>query len=62
MIWSIRLSFELGILEREIKRVPNGQALPLPLSEPTRGHGTHALAAVWKDKLDKLLKKSGAHK
>ena len=46
---------ELGILEREIKRVPNGRAVVLPLSPSTRGHGTHTVAAVWKTYLDELL-------
>jgi homoserine O-acetyltransferase len=46
---------ELGILEREIKRVKSGKALVIPLSEKTRGHGTHTLAAVWKDRLADLL-------
>jgi homoserine O-acetyltransferase len=49
---------ELGILEREIKRVPHGQAIVIPLSDKTRGHGTHTLAAVWKDHLVELLSKS----
>lgn len=51
---------ELGILEKEIKRVPRGQALVLPMSEQTRGHGTHTLAAVWKEHLSRLLS-STAH-
>lgn len=46
---------ELGILEHEIKRVPHGKALVIPASERTRGHGTHTLAAVWKDQLQKFL-------
>jgi homoserine O-acetyltransferase len=46
---------ELGILEREIKRVPQGRAVVLPLSEKTRGHGTHTLAALWKQYLVELL-------
>jgi homoserine O-acetyltransferase len=46
---------ELGILEREIRRVPRGKALVIPRSEKTRGHGTHTLAAVWKDHLARLL-------
>jgi homoserine O-acetyltransferase len=49
---------ELGILEREIKRVPRGTAVIIPLSDRTRGHGTHTLAALWKDQLAELLKKS----
>jgi homoserine O-acetyltransferase/O-succinyltransferase len=46
---------ELGILEREIKRVPKGRALVLPLSPETRGHGTHTVAAIWKQYLQELL-------
>jgi homoserine O-acetyltransferase/O-succinyltransferase len=46
---------ELGILEHEIKRVPKGQAVVLPLSPETRGHGTHTVAAVWKHYLEELL-------
>jgi homoserine O-acetyltransferase len=49
---------ELGILEREIKRVKNGKAVVVPLSKDTRGHGTHTMAAVWKRYLAKLLKAS----
>jgi homoserine O-acetyltransferase len=49
---------ELGILEREIKRVPHGRALVIPLSEKTRGHGSHTIAALWKDELVRLLKES----
>src|SRR5881409_1257975 len=49
---------ELGILEREIKRVPHGRALLLPLSEKTRGHGSHTIAALWKDELVRLLTES----
>ncbi len=50
---------ELGILEREIKRVPNGQAIILPSSPETRGHGTHTVATVWKQYLEELLASSG---
>lgn len=46
---------ELGILEREIKRVPKGRAVVLPLSPETRGHGTHTVAAIWKQYLQELL-------
>ena len=37
---------ELGILEREIKRVKRGAAIVIPLSPQTRGHGTHTIARV----------------
>ena len=49
---------ELGILEREIKRVPHGRAVIIPLSDKTRGHGSHTVAALWKDQLVKLLKET----
>ncbi len=49
---------ELGILEREIVRVPHGRAVVLPFSEKTRGHGTHTLAAIWKQYLVELLRSS----
>src|SRR5256885_482666 len=49
---------ELGILEREIKRVAKGRAVVLPLSEKTRGHGSHTIAALWKGELERVLKES----
>jgi homoserine O-acetyltransferase len=49
---------ELGILEREIKRVPNGQAVVIPASRETVGHGTHTKAAVWRPHLVKFLKET----
>jgi homoserine O-acetyltransferase/O-succinyltransferase len=47
---------ELGILEREIKRVPHGRAIVIPVSDSTRGHGSHTYAALWKQYLEQLLK------
>jgi homoserine O-acetyltransferase len=49
---------ELGILEREIKRVPRGRALVIPLGPDTRGHQSHTIAKLWKDELVKLLAES----
>ena len=49
---------ELGNAEREIKRVKRGRFVLIPISDQTRGHGTHTWAAVWKDHLDELLKES----
>jgi len=51
---------ELGILEREIKRVRKGRAVLVPLSAQTRGHGTHTVAAVWRQHLVELLRASGS--
>jgi homoserine O-acetyltransferase len=49
---------ELGIAEREIKRVKNARFILLPISDETRGHGTHTRAVVWKQYLAELLQKS----
>jgi homoserine O-acetyltransferase len=53
---------ELGVAEREIKRVKNGRFLLLPASEQTHGHGTHTWAAVWQQYLGELLERSGKGK
>ena len=47
---------ELGILEREIKRVPKGRAIMIPYGPQTQGHGTHSVPALWKQYLEELLK------
>lgn len=49
---------ELGILEREIRRVPHGRAIVIPLSDQTRGHQTHSFPALWKSDLLELLRQS----
>ena len=47
---------ELGILEREIKRVPKGRAIMIPFGPETQGHGSHSVATLWKHYLAELLK------
>src|SRR5882672_587671 len=47
---------ELGILERETKRIAHGKAVVLPLSPETVGHGSHTSAVLWKSYLVELLK------
>jgi len=47
---------ELGIMEREIKRVPRGRYILIPTSDQTRGHGTHSRPTVWKEYLLELLR------
>ena len=47
---------ELGIAEREIKRVPKGKFILIPASEQTHGHGTHTMAVFWQQYLKELLK------
>lgn len=49
---------QLRILEREITRVAKGRAVVLPISDETRGHGTHSIPAVWKQYLSELLEHS----
>ena len=46
---------ELGVLEREIRRVRNGRVLLIPGSADTFGHGTTAFAKFWKKDLADLL-------
>jgi len=46
---------ELGIMDREIKRVKNGRFYLVPASETTRGHGTTGDARHWKHLLPELL-------
>lgn len=53
---------ELGILEREITRVPRGEMVMIPLSADSRGHGTHTMAALWKEHLVRLLAQTSAAK
>ena len=52
---------ELGILEREIERVPHGRAILVPLSDATVGHSTHTKAIVWKAELERFLAGLGTH-
>jgi homoserine O-acetyltransferase len=49
---------ELGIAEREIKRVKKGRFVLIPISDETRGHNTHTSAAVWQQYLKELLESS----
>jgi len=47
---------ELGIMEREIKKVARGRYILIPTSDETRGHGTHSRALIWKPYLVELLR------
>jgi homoserine O-acetyltransferase len=46
---------ELGIAEREIKRVKHGKFVLIPASESTHGHSTHTWAVFWQKDLKELL-------
>jgi len=49
---------ELDIMPIEIKRVPKGKFVLLPITDATRGHGTHTLPAIWSQYLAELLDES----
>jgi len=49
---------ELGLMEREIGKVKLGRYILIPISDRTRGHGTHSLPAIWGEYLRELLEKS----
>ena len=46
---------ELGLMEKLITRVPHGRYVLIPISEKTRGHGTHSVPAAWHDYLAEFL-------
>ncbi len=46
---------ELGVMERELKRIPNAELLLIPASEETRGHGTTGMAKFWSKDVKALL-------
>ena len=47
---------ELGLAEQLVKRIRHGKFVLLPITDATRGHGTHTMAAVWKDYFVKFMK------
>ena len=49
---------ELRIMEEKIKSVKRGRFVLLPITDQTRGHGTHTLPAIWKQYLQELLHES----
>ncbi|HVG27851.1 MAG TPA: alpha/beta fold hydrolase, partial [Acidobacteriaceae bacterium] len=49
---------ELGVAEKMVGHMPHAEFHIIPISDATRGHGTHTQAAVWKDYLVKLLAES----
>lgn len=46
---------ELGVMEREIKRVKNGRYILIPASAETHGHATTGAAKLWKRYLEEAL-------
>jgi homoserine O-acetyltransferase len=47
---------EQGLMEQLMPRVKNGRYILIPVSDQTRGHGTHSLPAIWGSYLGELLK------
>lgn len=51
---------ELGIAEKTVGLMPKARFVLLPISDATRGHGTHTQARVWQQYLVQLLQESQA--
>ena len=50
---------ELPLMEALIRRVKQGRFVLLPITDETRGHGTHSLPALWGPELSRFL--AGLH-
>ena len=46
---------ELGIAQKLVTSMPHAKFILIPISDATRGHGTHTQAAVWKNYLIDFL-------
>jgi homoserine O-acetyltransferase len=46
---------ELPMMEALIKRVKRGRFILIPISDQTRGHGTHSLPDLWSEELRRFL-------
>ncbi|MEO8680856.1 MAG: alpha/beta fold hydrolase [Vicinamibacterales bacterium] len=46
---------ELPMMQNLITQVPKGRFVLLPITDETRGHGTHSLPAIWGPELVKFL-------
>jgi homoserine O-acetyltransferase/O-succinyltransferase len=49
---------ELKVIDKDILRVKNGKFVLLPITDQTRGHGTHTWPEIWGNYLAELLQKS----
>lgn len=49
---------ELGLAEQQVKEMPHAQFHIIPISDRTRGHGTHTIASIWKQYLVELMVES----
>lgn len=46
---------ELGLMEQLIPRVKSAKYILLPITDRTRGHGTHTIPAIWGDSLRRFM-------
>jgi homoserine O-acetyltransferase len=46
---------ELPMMEMLIKKVKRGKFVLIPISDTTRGHGTHTIPAIWGEHLAAFL-------
>ena len=46
---------ELGIAQQYAEQIAHAKFILLPINDATRGHGTHTVAAIWKDYLIDFL-------
>jgi homoserine O-acetyltransferase len=49
---------ELPMMQELIKKVKRGRFVLIPISDQTRGHGTHSLPQVWGSELERFLKET----
>jgi homoserine O-acetyltransferase len=49
---------ELGIAQKLVSRMPHAKFVLIPISDATRGHGTHTNAAVWKSELVEFMRET----
>jgi homoserine O-acetyltransferase len=49
---------ELGIAERMVKEMRRAKFILIPISDATRGHGTHTVAAIWKNYLAEFMRET----
>jgi homoserine O-acetyltransferase len=49
---------ELRIAERMVGEMPHAKFILIPTSDATRGHGTHTVAAIWKDYLADFMRQT----
>jgi homoserine O-acetyltransferase/O-succinyltransferase len=50
---------ELGIADKMVKQMPRARFVLIPISDATRGHGTHTVASLWENELIELMRESG---